>query len=180
MNEVQYCDYPHFTSEEPWGNQDNDQDLTAISSRMPEALILVCPTPWQCFQPFLYCIPVGRFLISIRENSQVIRSPRRRNGYSLTRVNCPPLTVAEWQGCWVGHIWWLHRCLSLVFQHFFYFPKRNTFTYWLIVKEVGLGYGESCGFYQFANLNSNMMINPKSNSSKILFIFQLFMVSLWT
>ena len=66
-------------------------------------------------------------------------------------------------------------CIPTFF--FFYFPDRNTFTYWLIVKEVGVG-GGSC-FYQFGNLNSNMLLNPKSNFSKILFIFQLFMVSLW-
>ena len=43
----------------------------------------------------LHCIPVGRFLISIRGNSQVIRSPQKGGMDTLTRVNCPSLTNAE-------------------------------------------------------------------------------------
>ena len=53
MNEVEYCDYPHFTSEEPWGNQDNDQDLTAKSSRAwGYNPCLSYTKDRQCFQPF--------------------------------------------------------------------------------------------------------------------------------
>lgn len=66
--------------------------------------------------------------------------------------------------------------LFLLYIPFLFFcaPKRNTFTYRLIVKEVRSGV-LAVGLvvlYQSVNLNSSITIKPKSSFSKILFIFQ--------